>query len=206
MWAVPAAVGQSPAAWGGDSSPTKLSFSPSKGFVSWRDTKSGSWYIETLDSVFEQWAHSEDLQSLLLRVSITFLQGAERLPGGAMCPLQGGVVWGAGRPKINMGNPICVCLLACNPVRAFASLNVSVIACGDFDGDDDTCPLLQGLLSPAALRARLTPPKYHGPGQGQPRGSLGPCGWGWGGARPSSALSSWAPLLLPTFRPANSQL
>ncbi|KAB0402241.1 hypothetical protein E2I00_013706 [Balaenoptera physalus] len=38
-------------------------------FVSWRDTKSGSWYIETLDSIFEQWAHCEDLQTLLLRVA-----------------------------------------------------------------------------------------------------------------------------------------
>ncbi|PNI25891.1 CASP9 isoform 11, partial [Pan troglodytes] len=39
------------------------------GFVSWRDPKSGSWYVETLDDIFEQWAHSEDLQSLLLRVA-----------------------------------------------------------------------------------------------------------------------------------------
>ncbi|EQB78642.1 caspase 9, apoptosis-related cysteine peptidase [Camelus ferus] len=44
-----------------------VSYSTFPGFVSWRDTKSGSWYIETLDSVFEQWAHCEDLQTLLLR-------------------------------------------------------------------------------------------------------------------------------------------
>nr|KAF6443267.1 caspase 9 [Molossus molossus] len=44
-----------------------VSYSTFPGFVSWRDTKSGSWYIETLDGVFERWAHSEDLQSLLLR-------------------------------------------------------------------------------------------------------------------------------------------
>ncbi|XP_012618499.1 caspase-9 isoform X1 [Microcebus murinus] len=46
-----------------------VSYSTFPGFVSWRDTKSGSWYVETLDSIFEQWAHVEDLQSLLLRVA-----------------------------------------------------------------------------------------------------------------------------------------
>uniref|UniRef100_A0A8C8ZNI2 Caspase-9 n=1 Tax=Prolemur simus TaxID=1328070 RepID=A0A8C8ZNI2_PROSS len=46
-----------------------VSYSTFPGFVSWRDTKSGSWYVETLDSIFEQWAHSEDLQSLMLRVA-----------------------------------------------------------------------------------------------------------------------------------------
>ncbi|XP_077881468.1 caspase-9 isoform X1 [Ictidomys tridecemlineatus] len=46
-----------------------VSYSTFPGFVSWRDTSSGSWYIETLDSVFECWAHSEDLLSLLLRVA-----------------------------------------------------------------------------------------------------------------------------------------
>lgn len=46
-----------------------VSYSTFPGFVSWRDTKSGSWYIETLVGVLEQWAHSEDLQSLLLRVA-----------------------------------------------------------------------------------------------------------------------------------------
>ncbi|CAH7442861.1 Casp9 [Phodopus roborovskii] len=46
-----------------------VSYSTFPGFVSWRDKKSGSWYIETLDGVLKQWARSEDLQSLLLRVS-----------------------------------------------------------------------------------------------------------------------------------------
>ncbi|KAK1340470.1 hypothetical protein QTO34_019040 [Cnephaeus nilssonii] len=41
-----------------------------------------SWYIETLDGVLEQWAHSEDLQSLLLRVSPAFWEGEGRLLGG----------------------------------------------------------------------------------------------------------------------------
>uniref|UniRef100_G3TFT0 Caspase-9 n=1 Tax=Loxodonta africana TaxID=9785 RepID=G3TFT0_LOXAF len=46
-----------------------VSYSTFPGFVSWRDTKSGSWYVKTLDAVFEQWAGSEDLQTLLLRVA-----------------------------------------------------------------------------------------------------------------------------------------
>uniref|UniRef100_G1PE93 Caspase-9 n=1 Tax=Myotis lucifugus TaxID=59463 RepID=G1PE93_MYOLU len=46
-----------------------VSYSTFPGFVSWRDTNNGSWYIETLVGVLEQWAHSEDLQSLLLRVA-----------------------------------------------------------------------------------------------------------------------------------------
>ncbi|XP_031790537.1 caspase-9 isoform X2 [Piliocolobus tephrosceles] len=46
-----------------------VSYSTFPGFVSLRDPKSGSWYVETLDDIFEQWAHSEDLQSLLLRVA-----------------------------------------------------------------------------------------------------------------------------------------
>nr|XP_006132789.1 caspase-9 [Pelodiscus sinensis] len=46
-----------------------VSYSTFPGFVSWRDTHSGSWYIETLDSVLEQYAHSEDLLNMLLRVA-----------------------------------------------------------------------------------------------------------------------------------------
>lgn len=46
-----------------------VSYSTFPGFVSWRDTTRGSWYIETLDSVLERWAPSEDLQTLLLRVA-----------------------------------------------------------------------------------------------------------------------------------------
>uniref|UniRef100_A0A4W2FNV0 Caspase-9 n=1 Tax=Bos indicus x Bos taurus TaxID=30522 RepID=A0A4W2FNV0_BOBOX len=56
-----------------------VSYSTFPGFVSWRDPKSGSWYIETLDSIFEQWAHCEDLQTLLLRVRL--LEGVSS-PGG----------------------------------------------------------------------------------------------------------------------------
>ncbi|XP_068934916.1 caspase-9 isoform X2 [Petaurus breviceps papuanus] len=46
-----------------------VSYSTFPGFVSWRDKKSGSWYIETLDRVLEEWAHNEDLLSILLMVS-----------------------------------------------------------------------------------------------------------------------------------------
>ncbi|EFB21825.1 hypothetical protein PANDA_010362, partial [Ailuropoda melanoleuca] len=68
-----------------------VSYSTFPGFVSWRDTKSGSWYVETLDGVFEQWADSEDLQTLLLRVSVAFLrEGEGRLLGGAHVTLGGG--------------------------------------------------------------------------------------------------------------------
>ncbi|XP_074162299.1 LOW QUALITY PROTEIN: caspase-9 [Sminthopsis crassicaudata] len=46
-----------------------VSYSTFPGFVSWRDKKSGSWYIETLDRVLEEWAATEDLLSILLMVS-----------------------------------------------------------------------------------------------------------------------------------------
>ncbi|OXB64386.1 hypothetical protein ASZ78_009969 [Callipepla squamata] len=46
-----------------------VSYSTFPGFVSWRDKVSGSWYVETLDSVLEHYAHSEDLLTMLVRVS-----------------------------------------------------------------------------------------------------------------------------------------
>uniref|UniRef100_F6QK70 Caspase-9 n=1 Tax=Monodelphis domestica TaxID=13616 RepID=F6QK70_MONDO len=46
-----------------------VSYSTFPGFVSWRDPKSGSWYIETLDRVLEEWADREDLLHMLLMVS-----------------------------------------------------------------------------------------------------------------------------------------
>ncbi|XP_044093154.1 caspase-9 isoform X1 [Neovison vison] len=60
-----------------------VSYSTFPGFVSWRDTKSGSWYVETLDGVFEQWAPSEDLQTLLLRVANAVSQKGiyKQIPG-----------------------------------------------------------------------------------------------------------------------------
>ncbi|XP_010174799.1 caspase-9-like, partial [Antrostomus carolinensis] len=46
-----------------------VSYSTFPGFVSWREASSGSWYVETLDSVLEQYARSEDLLNMLLRVA-----------------------------------------------------------------------------------------------------------------------------------------
>ncbi|XP_051493079.1 caspase-9 isoform X3 [Apus apus] len=46
-----------------------VSYSTFPGFVSWREASSGSWYVETLDSVLEQYAPSEDLLNMLLRVA-----------------------------------------------------------------------------------------------------------------------------------------
>ncbi|KAM6116611.1 caspase-9 [Phoenicopterus ruber ruber] len=46
-----------------------VSYSTFPGFVSWRETASGSWYVKTLDSVLEQYASSEDLLNMLLRVA-----------------------------------------------------------------------------------------------------------------------------------------
>ncbi|KAF1521158.1 Caspase-9, partial [Eudyptes sclateri] len=51
------------------SSDILVSYSTFPGFVSWREASSGSWYVETLDSVLEQYAHSEDLLNMLLRVA-----------------------------------------------------------------------------------------------------------------------------------------
>uniref|UniRef100_A0A8D0BUE6 Caspase-9 n=1 Tax=Salvator merianae TaxID=96440 RepID=A0A8D0BUE6_SALMN len=48
-----------------------VSYSTFPGFVSWRDTKVGSWYVETLDDVLQQYASSEDLSRILLRVANT---------------------------------------------------------------------------------------------------------------------------------------
>ncbi|XP_034973336.2 caspase-9 [Zootoca vivipara] len=46
-----------------------VSYSTFPGFVSWRNKRTGSWYVETLDHVLEQYAHSEDLLNMLLRVA-----------------------------------------------------------------------------------------------------------------------------------------
>ncbi|NWI38966.1 CASP9 protein, partial [Picathartes gymnocephalus] len=46
-----------------------VSYSTFPGFVSWREKSSGSWYVEMLDSVLEQYARSEDLLDMLVRVA-----------------------------------------------------------------------------------------------------------------------------------------
>ncbi|NXK37239.1 CASP9 protein, partial [Piprites chloris] len=47
-----------------------VSYSTFPGFVSWREA-TGSWYVETLDSVLERYARSEDLLNMLMRVANT---------------------------------------------------------------------------------------------------------------------------------------
>lgn len=51
------------------SSDILVSYSTFPGYVSWRDKKSGSWYVETLDEVLETYAASLDLQTLLVMVA-----------------------------------------------------------------------------------------------------------------------------------------
>ncbi|XP_062889028.1 caspase-9 isoform X2 [Mobula hypostoma] len=46
-----------------------VSYSTFPGYVSWRDKREGSWYIKTLVRVFNEYAHLEDLQTLLTRVT-----------------------------------------------------------------------------------------------------------------------------------------
>ncbi|KAM9370212.1 caspase-9 [Phaethornis superciliosus] len=60
-----------------------VSYSTFPGFVSWREVSSGSWYVETLDSVLEQYASSEDLLNMLLRVAhIVSAKGTfKQIPG-----------------------------------------------------------------------------------------------------------------------------
>lgn len=38
------------------------------GYVSWRDTQSGSWYVETLDRILEENAATDDLVRMLVMV------------------------------------------------------------------------------------------------------------------------------------------
>ncbi|XP_072833888.2 caspase-9 [Pogona vitticeps] len=46
-----------------------VSYSTFPGFVSWRSKLTGSWYVETLDEVLKEYAGSEDLLDMLLRVA-----------------------------------------------------------------------------------------------------------------------------------------
>ncbi|XP_061701122.1 caspase-9 isoform X2 [Syngnathoides biaculeatus] len=46
-----------------------VSYSTFPGYVSWRDTKSGSWYIETLDRILEENAATDDLVRMLTMVN-----------------------------------------------------------------------------------------------------------------------------------------
>ncbi|XP_062397148.1 caspase-9 isoform X2 [Sardina pilchardus] len=51
------------------SSDILVSYSTFPGFVSWRDTKAGSWYVETLDRILEQNAATDDLVTILMMVN-----------------------------------------------------------------------------------------------------------------------------------------
>ncbi|XP_077400800.1 caspase-9 isoform X2 [Vanacampus margaritifer] len=46
-----------------------VSYSTFPGYVSWRDTQSGSWYIETLDRILEENAATDDLARMLVMVN-----------------------------------------------------------------------------------------------------------------------------------------
>ncbi|XP_070766272.1 caspase-9 [Enoplosus armatus] len=46
-----------------------VSYSTFPGYVSWRDTQSGSWYVETLDSILEENAATDDLVTMLMMVN-----------------------------------------------------------------------------------------------------------------------------------------
>lgn len=40
------------------------------GYVSWRDTQSGSWYVEMLDSILGENAATDDLVTMLMMVGL----------------------------------------------------------------------------------------------------------------------------------------
>nr|XP_046252682.1 caspase-9 [Scatophagus argus] len=46
-----------------------VSYSTFPGYVSWRDTQSGSWYVETLDRILEENVVTEDLATMLMIVN-----------------------------------------------------------------------------------------------------------------------------------------
>ncbi|KAJ8369773.1 hypothetical protein SKAU_G00098010 [Synaphobranchus kaupii] len=51
------------------SSDILVSYSTFPGYVSWRDTQTGSWYVETLDRILEENASTRDLVSMLTMVN-----------------------------------------------------------------------------------------------------------------------------------------
>uniref|UniRef100_A0A3B4ZEK0 Caspase 9 n=1 Tax=Stegastes partitus TaxID=144197 RepID=A0A3B4ZEK0_9TELE len=46
-----------------------VSYSTFPGYVSWRDTQAGSWYVETLDRILEENANTDDLVTMLMMVN-----------------------------------------------------------------------------------------------------------------------------------------
>ncbi|XP_020383398.1 caspase-9 isoform X1 [Rhincodon typus] len=54
-----------------------VSYSTFPGYVSWRHKKDGSWYMKTLVNIFSKYAHSDDLQTLLTRVTRSISENKE---------------------------------------------------------------------------------------------------------------------------------
>uniref|UniRef100_A0A3Q2QTW5 Caspase 9, apoptosis-related cysteine peptidase n=1 Tax=Fundulus heteroclitus TaxID=8078 RepID=A0A3Q2QTW5_FUNHE len=52
-----------------NSSDILVSYSTFPGYVSWRDTQAGSWYVETLDRILEENAATDDLVTMLMMVN-----------------------------------------------------------------------------------------------------------------------------------------
>uniref|UniRef100_A0A8C5DYW1 Caspase 9, apoptosis-related cysteine peptidase n=1 Tax=Gouania willdenowi TaxID=441366 RepID=A0A8C5DYW1_GOUWI len=55
-----------------------VSYSTFPGYVSWRDTQSGSWYVETLDRILEENASSADLVTMLTMVNLEVSQNSAK--------------------------------------------------------------------------------------------------------------------------------
>ncbi|XP_016120567.1 caspase-9-like, partial [Sinocyclocheilus grahami] len=51
-----------------------VSYSTFPGYVSWRDTQAGSWYVKNLDRVLEENAATDDLGTMLLMVRLCLVK------------------------------------------------------------------------------------------------------------------------------------
>uniref|UniRef100_A0A8D0HDT5 Caspase-9 n=1 Tax=Sphenodon punctatus TaxID=8508 RepID=A0A8D0HDT5_SPHPU len=91
-----------------------VSYSTFPGFVSWRDKKRGSWYVETLDSVLDQYAHSEDLQIMLLRVNAGGIESLCKVSSRILsCLMVLQCYFDSAARKLLYGSPQSLCLDAC---------------------------------------------------------------------------------------------
>ncbi|XP_013857242.1 caspase-9 [Austrofundulus limnaeus] len=55
-----------------------VSYSTFPGFVSWRDPQAGSWYIETLDSILDEFSATKDLAEMLTMVNLEVSQNCAK--------------------------------------------------------------------------------------------------------------------------------
>lgn len=55
-----------------------VSYSTFPGYVSWRDTQAGSWYVETLDRILEENGATDDLVTMLMMVNNDVSQNAAK--------------------------------------------------------------------------------------------------------------------------------